>query len=180
MSRAAISHVVMFCFDFKKQLDFYTRVVGFKLSDIGHARGNDICFLTLDPDEDHHQLALCSGRKGAADGGPLNHIAFRVDTLDALRERFKQLSNSPDVSSTETVSHGSWLSVYYRDSENNRMEFFFDTPWYVRQPIVDTLDLTKSNQEILGELEAKYKDTDGFELMKTWQAKKSAELSNAV
>ncbi|MSQ73047.1 MAG: hypothetical protein EXR27_17420 [Betaproteobacteria bacterium] len=60
--RARISHIVIFCCDFRRMLTFYTSVLGFHLSDIGKARGNDICFLTLDPETEHHQIALASGR----------------------------------------------------------------------------------------------------------------------
>ena len=67
--KASISHVVLYCYDFKRMLDFYTNVLGFHLSDIGRARGNDICFLTLDPETDHHQVALASGRQGPKEAG---------------------------------------------------------------------------------------------------------------
>jgi len=39
--KASISHVVLYCYDFKRMLDFYTTVLGFHLSDIGRARGNE-------------------------------------------------------------------------------------------------------------------------------------------
>ena len=38
----AISHVVLYVYDFPMMKDFYTGVMGFHLSDIGQARGNDI------------------------------------------------------------------------------------------------------------------------------------------
>ena len=50
LPRAALSHIVMSVFDFEKMKDFYINTLGFSLSDSGNARGNDICFLTLDPE----------------------------------------------------------------------------------------------------------------------------------
>ncbi|MGH8699360.1 MAG: VOC family protein, partial [Burkholderiales bacterium] len=138
--QATISHVVLYCYDFKRMLDFYTGVLGFHLSDLGRARGNDICFLTLDPETDHHQVALASGRQGPKEAGALNHVAFRVKSLAELRRRHATLKQA-GVDGVELITHGSWLSVYYRDVEGNRLEFFRDTPYYVRQPVVEPLDI---------------------------------------
>ena len=38
----AISHVVLYVYDFPMMKDFYTNVLGFHLSDIGQGRGNDM------------------------------------------------------------------------------------------------------------------------------------------
>ena len=66
--RTAISHVVINCFDFQKMVEYYTNTLGFFLSDIGKAGASDICFLTFDPEAEHHQLALMGGREGPAGG----------------------------------------------------------------------------------------------------------------
>ena len=48
--RAVISHVVINCFDFPKMLEYYTKTLGFQLSDHRQDRPQgDICFLTFDP-----------------------------------------------------------------------------------------------------------------------------------
>ncbi len=166
----AISHVVLYVYDFPVMKDFYTNVLGFHLSDMGRARGNDICFLTLDPELDHHQIALAGGRTGPRDAGSLNHVAFRVGSLADLRRRYEQLMAEDAVTAVDPVTHGSWLSVYYRDPENNRMEFFCDTPWYMKQPIIDSLDFSLSDEEILRVTEETYRDTEGFRPMSKWRA----------
>ena len=173
----AISHVVMYVYDFQKMKDFYTNVLGFHLSDIGTGRGADICFLTLDPGLDHHQLALSGGRKGPRDAGSLNHVAFRVNSLAELRRRYEHLSAANAVTDVDPVTHGSWLSVYYRDPENNRMEFFWDTPWYVKQPIIDALDFSLSDEDILRVTEETYRDYEGFQPMEEWRAKTVRDLA---
>ncbi len=175
---AAISHVVLYVYDFALMRDFYTDVMGFHLSDTGRARGTDICFLTLDPELDHHQLALAGGRTGPRDGGSLNHVAFRVGSLADLRWRYERLMAEDAVSDVDPVSHGSWLSVYYRDPENNRMEFFFDTPWYMKQPIVEPLDFALSNDDILRLTEETYRDTEGFRPMSEWRADAARDLAD--
>lgn len=168
-ARARLSHVVIFCRDFQKMLDFYTAVLGFHLSDIGKARAKDICFLTLDPDADHHQIALASGRVGAKEGGALNHIAFRVDSLAELRRRHASLRQA-GVAAIDTVSHGSWLSVYYRDPEDNRLEFFWDTPYYVRQPAFDQIDLETADNQLMDAILAKYGKDPEFKTMAQWKS----------
>ncbi len=165
----AISHVVLYVYDFPMMKDFYTDVMGFHLSDMGRARGNDICFLTLDPGLDHHQLALAGGRTGPRDAGSLNHVAFRLGSLADLRLRYERLMAADAVTAVDPITHGSWLSVYYRDPENNRMEFFFDTPWYIKQPIVDPLDFSLSDEDILRVTEETYRDAEGFRPMSEWR-----------
>ena len=173
----AISHVVLYVYDFPMMKDFYTGVMGFHLSDIGQARGNDICFLTLDPELDHHQLALASGRTGPRDAGSFNHVAFRLGALVDLRWRYERLIAADAVTAVEPITHGSWLSVYYRDPENNRMEFFVDTPWYMKQPIVAPLDFALSDDEILRVTEETYRDTEGFRPMSEWRAEAARDLA---
>jgi catechol 2,3-dioxygenase-like lactoylglutathione lyase family enzyme len=183
MSRgqASISHVVLYCYDFKRMLDFYTQVLGFHLSDVGRARGNDICFLTLDPEIDHHQVALASGRQGPREAGALNHVAFRVASLAELRGRHETL-NRAGVEGVELISHGSWLSVYYRDVEGNRLEFFCDTPYYVKQPIVEPLDidLNASEEEAWRAIEAKYGRDPTFKPMADWKAEAARAKAEAA
>ncbi len=174
--RARISHVVVFCYDFPRMLDFYTGVLGFHLSDIGKARGNDICFLTLDPESDHHQIALAGGRTGDKEGGPLNHVAFRVDSLTELRARHDSLS-AAGVAAIDPVTHGSWLSVYYRDPEGNRLEFFCDTPYYVRQPMIGKLDLSLSDQQIMDAIVATHGGEPEFKTMEEWKREAAKALA---
>lgn len=168
-TRSTISHVVLNCFDLDRMIDFFTGTLGFHLSDRGMARGNRICFLTLDPESDHHQIALAAGRTGPRDAGSLNHIAFRVPTLADLKSRYRRLREA-QVPGIDPITHGSWLSVYYRDPENNRLEFFWDTPWYVQQPIVEPLDLERSDEDILQGTLDRFGNTPNFCLMKDWKA----------
>jgi catechol 2,3-dioxygenase len=42
------------------------------------------------------------------------------------------------------ASHGLAWSIYANDPEGNRLEFFVDTDWYIKQPFSIPLDLSKS------------------------------------
>ena len=167
--RAYLSHVVLQCSDLDAMLDFYTRVLGFHLSDFGEARGQRMAFITLDPALEHHQVALVSGRK-QGEGGALHHLAFGVRSLPELNERHEQLKRHR-VQGIELWTHASMLSVYYRDPENNRLEFFLETPVYVKQPVAEMLDvdLAASEEEVFGLIERKYGADPSFGRMSDWK-----------
>ena len=69
--RPVISHVVIACFDFPKMVEYYTKTLGFYLSDIGTVNTTQLCFLTFDPEAEHHQIALTGGRQGAPGDGAI-------------------------------------------------------------------------------------------------------------
>jgi len=167
--KSYLSHIVIQCFDFERMLNFYTGVLNFYASDVGEARGQRMAFLTLDPSIEHHQLALATGRQGA-ESGSLHHVAFGVRTLKELNERLEHLRRN-DVQGIELWTHASMLSVYYRDPENNRMEFFMETPYYVRQPIAETLDVDISQDEatVWKAIEDRYGADPSFQLMADWK-----------
>ena|SRR5579872_171350 len=167
--RAYLSHIVLQCFDFDAMVDFYTGIIGFHLSDIGEARGQRMAFLSLDPSLEHHQVALASGRmKG--EGGAFHHAAFGVRSLAELNERHEHLKLN-GVKGIELWTHGSMLSVYYRDIENNRLEFFLETPYYVKQPIAQTLDvdLAAPQEDVFRAIERKFGADPSFKLMSDWK-----------
>ena len=57
-----IGHVGIYCDDLEKQKDFYTRVLGFRVTDPG-PRGNGY-FLSAQPGDEHHQVLLMGGGRG--------------------------------------------------------------------------------------------------------------------
>ena len=173
--RAAISHVVINCFDFEKMLAFYTTTLGFQISDIGQAGPNQICFLTFDPEAEHHQLALVGGRQGERGAGPLNHVCFRLATYQELQARYKMLGEL-GVSGIETMTHGSWLSIYSLDPEGTKIEFRWDLPWYVGQPMAGPLDLSLSEEEIKRVTLEQNRDNPRFQPMAAWRAKAAAKI----
>ena len=67
------------------------------------------------------------------------------------------------------MTQGRGWSLYFPDPEGNNIECFVDTPWHVRQPVVDALDLSLSDDEILARTEAAYEDTPDFQPMQDWK-----------
>jgi catechol 2,3-dioxygenase len=173
--RPAISHVVINCFDFPKMVEYYTKTLGFYLSDIGTVGSTDLCFLTFDPEAEHHQLALTGGRQGEPGAGALNHVCFRLATYKDLQARHRSLGDL-GVSGIATVTHGSWLSLYSLDPEGNRIEFRYDLPWYVGQPMAGPVDLSLSEEEIKRATIEQNRNNPRFQPISEWRAKAAAKL----
>jgi catechol 2,3-dioxygenase len=173
--RAAISHVVINCFDVQKMLEHYTKTLGFQISDRGKIGATELCFLTFDPEAEHHQLALTGGRQGPPGTGALNHVCFRLATYKELQARHKMLG-ALGVSGIQTVTHGSWLSLYSLDPEGNKIEFRWDLPWYVGQPMAGPLDLSLSEEEIKRMTIEQNRDNPRFQPITEWRAKAVAKL----
>ena len=57
----SMSHIGLYVHDLPRMEDFYTRALGFTVTDRGKVRDADIVFTSWDP-KDHHQVALVTGR----------------------------------------------------------------------------------------------------------------------
>jgi catechol 2,3-dioxygenase-like lactoylglutathione lyase family enzyme len=170
--RLSFSHMGMHVTDVARMEDFYTRVLGFTVTDRGELetpRGRiALVFLSRDPSE-HHQIVLASGRPADAGFNPINQISFRVDDLGALREMHARVTKE-GVQQLYPVSHGNALSVYFHDPEGNRVELFIDTPWYVKQPLRIPLDMGLSDADLWAHVEAEARKLPGFQPVEQWSA----------
>src|SRR5215470_6649869 len=89
--RMAFSHFGINVVDIKRMEEFYTRVMGFTVTDRGTTLGLDLVFLSRDPAE-HHQIVLATGRPrelppntvNTMFGPVVNQISFRMGTLGDL------------------------------------------------------------------------------------------------
>jgi catechol-2,3-dioxygenase len=148
--RLEVAHAVLYVHDVDTMIEFYTNTLGFEVTDRGpFSRGDEIVFLSQTATA-HHQLAFITGRPAPEPSNNVNHVAFRTDgTLDDLRALKKTLDADSRVTEIMPLTHGNAWSVYFRDPEFNGVEVFLDTPWHVRQPQGQPLDLDKSNDEIV-------------------------------
>lgn len=170
-----ISHIGIYVFDMEKMVDFYTRVLGYTVTDggpFGKGKGN-MTFMSRDA-RDHHQIVLGTGRP---EGSPstINQISFRVDGLPELRQARQKLLDE-GVTKLDPAHHGNAWSVYFPDPEGNRLEFFCDTPWYVAQPRRDFLDFDLSDEEIYARTKAGIEDEESFEDFADWRRKIATEM----
>jgi len=84
----------------------------------------------------------------------------------------------PGVHDARGTNHGNAFSLYFRDPEGNRIEVFCDTPWYISQPCVEPLDLTKPPETIVAEAEAFCRGMPGFRLVEHWEADVAAKIAS--
>jgi len=143
---SGLGHVGLFCDDLSKMRDFYARVLGLTISDENMERG--ICFLSASPDTEHHELALVRVREPGQKTHNVQQVSFKVKTLDDVRTFYHRLQKE-GMKIERTVTHGIACSVYFFDPEDNRIELYYTTPYKVRQPLGEVIDLDKPDAELL-------------------------------
>jgi catechol 2,3-dioxygenase len=180
------SHMGFAVKDMQKMEDFYTRVLGFTVTDRGEVLGMDLVFLSRDP-MDHHQIVLVSGKPDNIPPNPfhpqfgsvINQISFRVGSLNGLRDLLPVLEANK-VQSILVGNHGISWSIYCHDPDGNNLELFVDTDWYFPQPFLVPLDLSKSNDEIHAETEKLSREQPGFEMSTDWRKRFAAKMNRYV
>jgi catechol 2,3-dioxygenase len=162
MIKPQLTHVGIYVKDMDKMRRFYTDVLGLTLTDAGRPPDFhlDIAFLSADPGE-HHQVVLVGGRPDHATANVAQQISFLVASLDEVRAmRDRVVAAGMEV--RRVVTHGNAWSVYFGDPEDNTLEVYTQTPWYIPQPAAMPFDLDLSNEEIMAETEALCRAKDGF------------------
>jgi catechol 2,3-dioxygenase-like lactoylglutathione lyase family enzyme len=172
-----LSHVGIFVTDIQRMVDFYTRFLGFVVSDREARADGEIVFLTRDPRE-HHQFVMASGRPSDLPFNPIHQLSFRVDSLATLRALYLGLRSEP-VEILGPVTHGNALSVYFRDPEKNRLELLIDTPWYVPQPYRVPYDIMLPDAELWAAIEKEVRATPGFKPREEWAAEIERKIAQA-
>lgn len=169
----AFSHFGIHVTDLARMEDFYARVLDFTVTDRGRLqRPNggavDLVFLSRDPDE-HHQIVLASGRPSEIGFNPINQISLKADSLATLKTVHQRLI-AEGVKELAPISHGNALSIYGRDPEGNRLEFYVDLPWYVTQPMAVPVDLSRDESSIMADAEKHARGLPGFMPRAQWRA----------
>ena len=118
--------------------------------------GSDICMLPHD-----------------ADYSAAQQLSFLLENLDELRDMRDKLVVA-GVEVNRYACHGNAWSIYFHDPEENYLELYVHTPWYVPQPYGVDLDLDESNDEILRKTEALCRKDPGF-MMETDRKVKAQE-----
>ncbi len=161
-----LSHFELYVRDAPRMEAFYTRCLGFVVTDRGEGP-DGLVFLSRNPQE-HHQLVLNPRPSRRANVSPLDHISFRVGSLQDVRTVYAGLKSQPGAA-VEAVSHGDTWSVYFRDPEGNRLEVFADTPWHVAQPCRFPIDLSLDDERLRAETEQRIRDLPGFRNLEDWK-----------
>ncbi|MEN5033606.1 VOC family protein [Pseudomonas sp. TWI929] len=176
----SFNHMGIYVHDLDAMESFYTGVLGFTVTDRGSLQGPvgpvELVFLSRDP-RTHHQIVLASGRPEKLEFNPINQISLAADSLATLRQVYHLLVDR-GARDIDAITHGNAVSFYVRDPEGNRLELFFDTPWYVSQPMKVPVDLELPDDELLAVVEKHARSLPGFCSRTEWE-KRMHELMNA-
>ena len=78
----------------------------------------------------------------------MQQVSFKVRSLDDVRAFYHRLRDA-GMKIDRTVTHGIACSVYFYDPEDNRIELYYTTPYKIRQPLGETIDLDRPDTELL-------------------------------
>lgn len=124
-------------------------------------------FLSRDPDE-HHQIVLVSGRPERIAFNVINQISLKADSLLTLQDFYVRVK-AAGVAELIPVTHGNALSVYFRDPEGNRIELYWDLPWYVSQPCRVVAPFELPANQLLAWAEEHARSLPGFRPRSEWR-----------
>ena len=145
----SIGHVGIYCDDIERMLDFYTRVLGFKITDQRPEGG--FYFLSTRPEVEHHMVLLRPGGRG--DGKVMQQLSFHTGSLAEVREYTRRL-RADGAHVIETITHGNAVSVYFYDPEGNRLEIYWDTGVWIQQPFKEDIDLEADDEGVMAQVRA--------------------------
>ena len=118
--------VVLKVRDIARSVEFYTQVLGFRVSDVypDTMMPGKMAFLRCNAD--HHGVALVGGAKAEMDNSELDHLAFQVSSVDeVLRARDHLLSHQVKIDFMGRRRAGCQIAVEFRDPDNHRLEIFW-------------------------------------------------------
>ena len=174
--RPNLSHVGVYVTNMNLIESFYSHALDLIVTDrgVGNRFKNELVFMSSDPTK-HHQLALASGRPEGSKSTVMQ-LSFQVGSLSTLRSvRDKALANG--AKDLFGLNHGNAWSIYFNDPEDNLVEVYVDTPFFVSQPHGDPLDLDKSDAEILSETETVCRNDPSFMPIAEWERQMRERLA---
>ena len=121
-----IGHVVLRASDLQKSVDFYTRVLGFQVSDTYPASMVPGGMVFMRCNADHHGVALVGGMKAPSTGSEMHHMAFEVETLDEVflaRKRLRELG--VPIAFEGRRRAGVQIAVEFADPDGHQLEIYW-------------------------------------------------------
>ena len=148
---SSLGHIGLHVNDFPKMLDFYTRVLGFTVTD-RFPPEREAVFLSAQPEKEHHEILLTAGRVTAEGTVLLQQLSMHVDSLADLKA-FHRLFQEEGVKEERIITHGNTASIYFRDPEDNHLEVYYSIPVDFPQPFGAPIDIEQDDDAILKQIE---------------------------
>jgi catechol 2,3-dioxygenase-like lactoylglutathione lyase family enzyme len=122
-----IGHVVLRVGDLKRSTEFYTQMLGLRISDVypESMMPGGMVFLRFNPD--HHGIALVGGAENAGKHRDFHHMAFEVGSAQevfAARDRLK--ANGVVIDFHGRRRAGCQLAVEFRDPDGHCLEIYWN------------------------------------------------------
>ncbi|MDA1101465.1 MAG: VOC family protein [Proteobacteria bacterium] len=120
---AKISHVVLKVSDLERSVGFYTRIMGFRVSDAYPESMMPGRMVFLRCNDDHHGVALVGGGSGASENQELHHFAFEVGSLDqmfAAREHLRKHGVAIEFEGRRRA--GQQIALEFSDPDGHQLE----------------------------------------------------------
>jgi catechol-2,3-dioxygenase len=156
MSRVVgLGHIGLYVRDLDRMTAFYRDFMGMQVTKQSPGRA---AFLSSDPEQVDHEIALMTGRP--AEEGPqlVQQISLRVNSLDDLRD-FKRRILQEGYQIDNIVTHLSAIGCYFFDPEGNRTEVFWLTgrPSWVMVGV--PIDIDRPDDEIMAQIDRVWEQT---------------------
>lgn len=146
----SLGHVGLYVRDIERSVAFYRDILGLQVSDRS-PRG--AVFMTAqDRLAEHHELLLAPGRNDDGKVNVVQQISFHCATVGDVKEFYRVFVEN-NVPINRCVSHGNTVSIYAQDPDGNSVEVYWSNGVDVPQPFGKPMDLSKSEAEIMAQLE---------------------------
>jgi len=122
-----LAHVNVQVRDVERSHRWYADILGLHTYDY---RPGAAAFMSANKDESHELALMQVGPDApprAAQQVGLNHMAWRVESLDDLKEFYRRLKDR-SVPISRIVDHGISLGIYFRDPDGNGIEVYYELP----------------------------------------------------
>jgi catechol-2,3-dioxygenase len=157
-----LNHAVLYVRDMNRSVEFYSNVLGFKVINMAPDGFRGAAFMQAPGSTNDHDLGLfeIGAAAGPSEAGRrtvgLYHLAWEVDTLDALEEMAVKLSQADAL--VGTSDHGTTKSLYGKDPDGLE----FEVVWLIPADLLDDaalaarkrigrLDMAKEKQRYGGQ-----------------------------
>lgn len=162
-----LGHVGLYVSDLERSVDFYTRVIGLKASDVDWQRR--FAFLSAHPEEEHHEVFLMDAPDKVTPDG-VQQASFRCASLDDVLA-FKQVFAEENVRIDQEVTHGNAVSIYFFDPDGYRLEVYWKAPREVHPPFLAPIDLTQSKDDVMRQVDEAIARMRPDQVASAWVAK---------